>query len=115
MTSGREEALPNPHLDLVESLAGEIRRHLERLGMMRGLVGVRVGATGAYRISLTPAATLRLGDLTDLGMGFRDAMAILDDVLDYDASTEAAVLVIESNPIDGALLTFLVQNLAVAR
>ncbi len=115
MTSGREDALPHTHhLGLVADLTGEIHRHLNRLGMMRGLVTVQVGATGGYRIVVTPAASLRLGDFTDLAVGIQDAMAMLDDVLAYDPSQEAAVLVIETNPIDGALLTFMVQDLTVA-
>ena len=116
MISGREDALPHAHhLALVIDVMTDIRRHLDRLGRMRSLVTVRVGATGAYRIATTPAASIRLSDLMDLGIAFGDAREMLDDVLAYDAAAEAAVLVIETNPVDGALLTFLVQDLAAAR
>ena len=115
MTSRRTDASPHAHhIDLVQDLADEVRRHLDRLGRMRGLVTVRVGATGGYRIAVTPLASLRPDPLTDLGVGLRDARAVLDDVSAYDPEREAAVLVVETNPIDGALLTFLVQSLALA-
>lgn len=116
MTPGRADALPHPHhLGFVADLADEIGRHLDRLGRLRGLVTVQVGATGGYRIGVTAAGALRLSDVTDLGIGIRDAMGLLDDVHTYDPAVEAAVLVVETNPIDGALLTFLVQSLASAR
>jgi hypothetical protein len=112
MVFRREAAAPHTHhLALVEDVAEDIRRNLVRLGMMRGLTTVRVSASGAYRITMTPAESVRANSLMDLGISLPAAVDVLDDVLTYDPTTEAAVMVLESNPIDGTLITFLVQSL----
>jgi hypothetical protein len=112
----RDAALPHAHhIDLVQAIAEDVRRHLARLGMMRALTLVRVGASGAYRIDVVPACDVRLGFLIDLGIAATEAIPVIDDVLSYDPDAEAAVLIHETNPIDGALVTFLVQDIAVAR
>lgn len=112
----RPAAEPHPHhVDLVQGLAEDVRRNLARMGMMRGLTVVRLSASGAYRLSLASAEAVRPGFLADLGVGLMEAIEIIDDVLGYDPATEAAVLVVEWNPIDGALLTFMVQEIASSR
>lgn len=116
MVSRRVVAQPHSHhLDLVQTISGDIQRELDRMGRMRGLTVVRLGASGAYRISAVPAADVRLGLLADLGIAAVEAIPVIDDVLDYDPSGEAAILVVESNPVDGTLMTFLIQGLAMAR
>ena len=116
MTLRNDAALPHAHhVDLMHTLVEDIRRELARMGMMRALVLVRLGASGAYRIDAIPAADLRLGRLLDLGIGAGEALAVIDDVLSCDPQTEAAALVVESNPVDGERVTFLVQDLGVAR
>ena len=115
MTLRNDAALPHAHhVDLMQILADDVRRELARMGMMRALILVRVGASGAYRIDAIPAADVRLGRLLDLGIGAGEAISVIDDVLSYDPQTEAAALVVETNPIDGELITFLVQSLVVA-
>ena len=112
----RNDALPHAHhVDLVQDVAEDLRRNLARLGMMRALTVVRLGASGAYRIDAVPAADVRLSFMLDLGVGPAEAIALLDDLLTYQPQTEAAVLVHETNPVDGALLTFLVQELGFVR
>ncbi len=116
MVHRREIAQPHAHhLDLVQEIADDVRRNLDRLGMMRGLTLVRVGPSGGTRVSVVPAADVRLGFLGELGVAALEAIGVIDDVLGYDPSSEAAVLVMESNPVDGLLMTFLVQDLALAR
>ena len=100
------------HMNLVQDLTEDVRRNLARMGMMRGLTVVRLTASGSYRLSLVSAETVRPGFLADLGVGLLEAIGIIDDVLGYDPANEAAILVVESNPIDGALMTFLVQGIA---
>ena len=115
MTIRNDAALPHAHhVDLMQTIAEDVRRNLARLGMMRALTLVRIGANGAYRIDAVPAADVRLGFLLDLGIGAGEAIAVIDDVLSYDSESEAAALIVETNPVDGALVTFMIQDLAMA-
>lgn len=111
MVTDRLAALPH-HLDLMETIAGDVRRHLDRMGRMRGLTIVQVGPNGAYRISVTPAATVRPTSFTDFGLSPVESMDVVDAVFDYDPQAGAAILVAETNPVDGLLLSFMVLEWA---
>lgn len=109
MVSRREVALPHAyHVELAHAVLDDVRRQVARLGHMRGLTIVRVGATGGYRIDLVPAADVRPSFLEQFGVPTIAALDLIDDVFDYATDREAAILVVESNPIDDLLLSFLV-------
>lgn len=111
-----ESTLPHTHhLDLTAEIAEDIRRNLARLGMMRALTVVTLAASGAYRVSVTPVASVRPSSLAEFGISLTASFELIDDLLDYDTASEAAVLVVETNPIDGVLATFLVQDLGITR
>ena len=106
MVSDRLNAHPH-HLDLATSVAGDVRRHLDRLGRMRALAVVRVGVSGAYSIGVVDAETVRPSVLSGLGLSLSESLDLIDGVLAYNPDREAAVLVVESNPVDGQLFSFL--------
>ena len=110
--------LPAPphahHLDLVRDVLVDVRRELDRMGRMRALTLVRVGAGGGVRVTAVPAADVRLGLLAEFGIAALEGIEVIDDVMGYDPEWEAAVLVLERNPVDGALMTFVVQGLPAA-
>jgi hypothetical protein len=109
MVSRREVALPHAyHVELAHAVLEDVRRQVVRLGYMRGLTVVRVGASGGYRIDLVPAADVRPSFLEEFGVPTIAALDLIDDMFDYATDREAAMLIVESNPIDDLLLSFLV-------
>ena len=103
------------HVDLVEALLPDVLRELRRLGMMRSLVVVRLGASGGYRIGLVPAADVRLGLFAEFGISATESLGLIDEVLNYDVESEAAVMVVETNPVDGAIASFVPLDLPTLR
>ncbi|GEM_PF-6265573 len=106
MVSTRLAAYPH-HLEFAGTVAEDVRRHLDRMGRMRGLATVRMASDGRYQIALTDMESVKPGFLAELGLPLADALDVIDGLYAYEPDKMAAVLVIERNPIDGILFSFL--------
>ena len=106
MVSTRLSAHPH-HLEFATTIAADVRSHVERLGRMRGLVVVRIGANGGYRAMPMDLESATPGRLMDLGLSLLESLDVIEGLHRYDPESVAAALVVETNPIDGSLFSFL--------